>query len=67
MNQFAKVATNGNTWRRTLSLANTFAPLAKPFAPLIPGLKNWVAYREFPTLSGNLHKKVSNMKGVIYE
>lgn len=67
MNQFAKAATNGNAWRRSLSLVNTFAPLAKICAPIMPGLKHWVKYREFPTLSGNLHKKVSQMKGVIYE
>ena len=67
MTKFANLASNGNSWRRMLSLAALFAPLAKPFAFLIPGLKNWVAYRAFPELSGNLHKKVSKMQGVIYE
>lgn len=67
MTKFANIASNGNSWRRMLSLAAFFAPLAKPFASLIPGLKNWVAYRTFPDLSGNLHKKVSKMHGVIYE
>lgn len=67
MKQFAKVATEGNLWRRTLALVNTFSPLIKILSGFIPGLKNWVTYRTFPTLNGNLHKKVSNMKGVIYE
>lgn len=67
MKQFAKVATEGNLWRRTLALVNTFSPLIKILSSFIPGLKNWVTYRTFPTLNGNLHKKVSNMKGVIYE
>ncbi|RDU61039.1 LutB/LldF family L-lactate oxidation iron-sulfur protein [Helicobacter marmotae] len=67
MNAFAKFASNGSLWRIALGLAGIFAPLAKPFSPLIPGLKNWVMYREFPHLKGNLHKKLSNMKGVIYE
>ncbi|WP_295736786.1 LutB/LldF family L-lactate oxidation iron-sulfur protein [uncultured Helicobacter sp.] len=67
MTKFANLASNGSSWRRMLSLAAFFAPLAKPFASFIPGLKNWVAYRTFPELSGNLHKKVSKMQGVIYE
>ncbi|TLD96879.1 iron-sulfur cluster-binding protein [Helicobacter jaachi] len=67
MNAFAKAASNGRKWRTTLKFAHIFAPLAKPFAAFIPGLKNWVAYRTFPALKGNLHKKVSQMQGVIYE
>lgn len=69
MRQFAKAATNGNSWRKLLDLPSKplLMPLAKIFSSFIPGLKNWVAYRTFPTLNGKLHKKVSNMKGVIYE
>lgn len=67
MKTFAKIASNGLAWRRTLWLASVFAPLMKPFAHFIPGLKNWVAHRSFPTLNGNLHKKISQMQGVIYE
>lgn len=69
MNQFAKIASNGKAWRNALAVINTswLMSLVKLFAPLIPGLRAWVAYRSFPTLKGNLHKKVSTMKGVIYE
>ncbi len=69
MKQFANAATNGDAWRELLNLPNKplLMPLVKLFSGFIPGLKNWVAYRTFPTLNGNLHKKVSNMKGVIYE
>ncbi|MCH5313585.1 MAG: iron-sulfur cluster-binding protein [Helicobacter sp.] len=69
MNQFAKIASNGKAWRNALAVINTswLMSLVRLFAPLIPGLKAWVAYRSFPTLKGNLHKKVSTMKGVIYE
>lgn len=66
MKQFAKIASSGSLWRVLLNMA-LFAPLAKYFSAFIPGLRHWVAYRTFPTLSGNLHKKVSSMKGVIYE
>ncbi|TLD80232.1 iron-sulfur cluster-binding protein [Helicobacter sp. MIT 05-5293] len=67
MRQFAKLVTEGDSWRRMLTLINALSPFVKILSGLIPGLKNWVTYRTFPTLNGNLHKKVSNMKGVIYE
>ena len=69
MKQFANAATNGDAWRELLNLPNKplLMPLVKLFSGFIPGLKNWVAYRTFPTLNGNLHKKISHMKGVIYE
>lgn len=67
MNAFAKIATNGVRWRRILYLANIFAPLVAPFARFLPGLSAWTSCRAFPTLNGNLHKKVSQMQGVIYE
>lgn len=67
MSAFARVATNGVQWRMLLWLAATFAPLAKPFAKFLPGLSAWTSCRAFPTLNGNLHKKVKNMQGVIYE
>ncbi|WP_334092306.1 LutB/LldF family L-lactate oxidation iron-sulfur protein [Helicobacter typhlonius] len=69
MKQFANAATDGHTWRELLNLPNKplLMPLVKLFSGFIPGLKNWVAYRAFPTLNGNLHKKISHMKGVIYE
>ncbi len=67
MSQFATLATSPNKWRFALTMANIFAPLGKIFAPFTPLLKNWVKYREFPKINGNLHKKVSQMQGVIYE
>lgn len=67
MRQFAKLVTEGDSWLRMLTLINALSPFVKILSGLIPGLKNWVTYRTFPTLNGNLHKKVSNMKGVIYE
>lgn len=67
MRQFVKLVTEGDSWRRMLTLINALSPFVKILSGLIPGLKNWVTYRTFPTLNGNLHKKVSNMKGVIYE
>ena len=67
MRQFASLATNPSKWRFVLTMAGIFAPLGKVFAPFVPLLKSWVKYREFPQISGNLHKKVSQMQGVIYE
>ena len=67
MAQFANLATSPSKWRFALGLAGVFAPLGRVFAPFVPLLKTWVKYREFPHISGGLHKKVSQMQGVIYE
>ena len=65
--RFAKVATSGAKWRAFNAQIRIFSWLLKTFANIIPGIKNWVKYRTFPELDGNLHAKVKNMKGVIYE
>lgn len=67
MATFGSIATNPAKWRMALSILNIFAPLGRFFAPLLPGLSKWVKHHSFPTISGGLHKKVSNLKGVIYE
>lgn len=67
MGQFAKAATNPFKWRFGLWVMGVFSPLAKYVTPMLPTIKNWVAYREFPEINGFLHSKVSKMQGVIYE
>lgn len=65
--RFAKVATSGAKWRAFNAQISIFGWLLKTFSGIIPGIKNWVKYRAFPDLDGNLHAKIKNMKGVIYE
>ncbi|RDU65402.1 iron-sulfur cluster-binding protein [Helicobacter didelphidarum] len=67
MKQFASAATNPSKWRMGITMVGKFAPLGKMFANFIPGLKNWVKYREFPEINGGLYAQVSKMEGVIYE
>lgn len=67
MQSFSNLATSPKQWRLMLYLSNLLAPLSKPISPILPLLKQWVTYREFPAINGNLHKKVSQMQGVIYE
>ena len=65
--RFAKVATSGTKWRALNAQIHIFGWLLKTFSGIIPGIKNWVKYRTFPELDGNLHAKVKKMQGVIYE
>ncbi len=67
MKKFEEVATNGKKWQDSLNFISTFGPLGKLFSPLIPIVRHWVRYRDFPKISGKFHAKVSKMKGVIYE
>lgn len=67
MKQFAIAATSPRLWRFALLMASIFAPLGKVANKIIPGLKNWTKYREFPEVKGFFHSKVSKMEGVIYE
>ena len=67
MKRFAQVATNPKIWRFAMASIGKIAPLIKPFATLLPLLKNWVQYREFPQISANLHTKIVQMEGVVYE
>ena len=67
MQSFSNLATSPKQWRLMLYLSNLLAPVSKPISPILPLLKQWVTYREFPAINGNLHKKVSQMQGVIYE
>lgn len=64
---FTNAAINPVKWRFTLKMIGLFSVFGRYLAPVIPGLKQWMLYREFPDISPNIHKKMSNMKGVIYE
>lgn len=69
--QFSKLATSGFTWRMVMKMSHIFSPLLRYIAP-IPfvqktPLGKWLQNHSLPVLNGNLHAKVSNMKGVIYE
>ncbi|MDE5591968.1 MAG: iron-sulfur cluster-binding protein, partial [Helicobacter sp.] len=66
MNIFAEIATNPRKWRMILYCLK-FLNFAKSFVFIFPLLNIWTRYREFPLVNGDLHKKVSQMKGVIYE
>lgn len=67
MKKFATLATNPSKWQSMLTMARIFAPLGKIFHSITPVLRAWTKYRAFPKVDGGLHKKVSQMQGVIYE
>lgn len=67
MAAFAKLATSGLKWRALIAFIGIFSPLARLGAQILPGLKNWVAHREFPHINTTLHKQVKHMAGVVYE
>lgn len=67
MSNFASAATNPIKWRLTLKMIGVFSIFGKYLAPLLPLLRQWVLYRDFPTINSNIHKKISSLKGVIYE
>ncbi|RDU62422.1 LutB/LldF family L-lactate oxidation iron-sulfur protein [Helicobacter sp. MIT 14-3879] len=64
---FTNLATSGFKWRLLLAQIRIFGGLGKIFGGIIPGLKNWLAYRSYPILNSNLHSKIKKMEGVIYE
>lgn len=53
--------------RMGLLWARLFGSFAKPFASIIPGLKQWTSCRAFPKLDANFQSEVKKMEGVIYE
>lgn len=67
MGQFADLATSGKKWRMLLWFANTFGGLGKVFHPIVPVLNKWTKCRSFPKIDANLHARVKQMDGVIYE
>ncbi|RAX59301.1 iron-sulfur cluster-binding protein [Helicobacter monodelphidis] len=67
MKTFAWIASHGFLWRSTLCSASIFSSLLEKFSNKLPGLKVWTSCRSFPTLNGQLHRKVKNLQGVIYE
>lgn len=67
INNFVNVATNPLKWRIILNIVGLLSVFGKYIAPFVPGLKQWVLYRDFPNISSNLHKKISGMDGVVYE
>lgn len=64
---FTNLATSGLKWRLLLRIVSISLPLVKLMARVLPGLKNWVSYREFPLINTTLHQQVRKMAGVIYE
>lgn len=64
---FVDAATNPAKWRLILKIIGLFSVFGKYLGPFIPGLKQWLLYRDFPKISSNIHKRISNMQGVIYE
>lgn len=67
MRKFADFATSGKKWRMILWFAHTFGGLGKIFHPIIPVLNKWTKCRSFPKVDANLHNRVKEMQGVIYE
>ena len=67
ISNFTNAATNPIKWRFALKMIGVFSVFGKFLAPFIPGLKQWLLYRDFPNINSNMHKKISNMRGVIYE
>lgn len=64
---FAWLATTPWAWRALMWTINVFGSLGKPFASIIPGLKQWTSCRAYPQLDASFHSEVKNMEGVIYE
>lgn len=64
---FRNFATSGFKWRLLLAQIRLFGALGRLFGGVVPGLKEWLRFREYPTLDATLHQKLKAMKGVIYE
>lgn len=64
---FSKLATSGFMWRIMLTQVRIFGGLGKVFGGIVPGLKQWLSCRNYPILDANLHSRVKELKGVIYE
>ncbi|WP_104740049.1 LutB/LldF family L-lactate oxidation iron-sulfur protein [Helicobacter bizzozeronii] len=67
MKAFAKMASNGTLWRTFLKLNGWLAPLGKWFGDYAPVLKIWLKHRDMPTINADLHAKVKQLQGVVYE
>lgn len=64
---FAWLATTPWAWRLLMWNVRVFGSFAKPFASIIPGLKQWTSCRAFPEFDASFQSEVKNMQGVIYE
>ncbi|GMT38460.1 Iron-sulfur cluster binding protein [Helicobacter bizzozeronii] len=67
MKAFAKMASNGALWRTFLKLNGWLAPLGKWLGGYAPVLKIWLKHRDMPTINADLHAKVKQLQGVVYE
>ncbi len=71
MVKFSEIATNGFKWRMIFKVLYIFSPLLQYIAPFSfiqkSLLGKWLQNHELPVLNGNLHSKIKNLKGVIYE
>ena len=64
---FTNMTINPKKWHRLMWFIDKFAPLGKPFAPFISGLKQWTSCRAYPKMDASFQSKVKNMEGVKYE
>ncbi|WP_104697966.1 MULTISPECIES: LutB/LldF family L-lactate oxidation iron-sulfur protein [unclassified Helicobacter] len=62
---FAFLASKPWAWRLMLWNVRLFGSLGKPFASMIPMLKQWTSCRSYPDLDASFQPQ--NIKGVIYE
>lgn len=62
---FAFIASTPWAWKLMLWQVRIFGPLAKPFASMIPLLKQWTSCRAYPKLDASF--QAQKLQGVIYE
>lgn len=64
---FAKIATNGFIWRNGIKMGGIFSGVVVKMSDSLPVVKLWTKHRSAPVIKGDLHAKVKEMQGVIYE
>ncbi|MGP1562026.1 MAG: LutB/LldF family L-lactate oxidation iron-sulfur protein [Helicobacteraceae bacterium] len=60
-------ATNSKFFYFAVFLMQKLLFLIKPFASFLPIVSKWTKHRALPEIKGELHKKIKNIEGVIYE
>lgn len=64
---FAKLATHSFLFYGGIKIASYLNSLLQSIAKHLPLIKQWTKYHEMPKFQGDLHKKVQELEGVIYE
>ncbi len=64
---FAFTCTTGSLFYSGIKVGAAFMPVVNQFSSKIPVLNKWTAHRSTPQIKGDLHLRVKEIEGVIYE